>query len=49
MSATRVAVLLDFVLEVGFLCVESPHMVPGIAFPETCCTKSELATLELQE
>ena len=32
-SATRVAVLLVFVLEVGFLCVESPHMVPGIAFP----------------
>ena len=24
-------------------------MVPGTTFPENCCTKAELATLELQE
>ena len=44
-STTRVAVLLVSVIEVVFLGVESPHMVPGITFTET----SELATLELQE
>ena len=48
-STTRGAVLLVFVVEIDFLCVGSPHMVPGTAFPEKCCTKAELATLELQE
>ena len=48
-SATRCAVTLVFVLEVGCLCVGSPHMVPEITNSENCCAKAELATLKLQE
>ena len=46
-STTRVAIPLVCVVEV--ICVGLPHMVHGITFPEKCCTKAELATLELQD
>ena len=48
-STTSGAVPLFFVVELNSLCVGSPHMVPGTTFPEKCWTKTELATLELQE
>ena len=34
---------------VNFICVGSPHIIPGITFPKNCCTKAELAILELQD
>ena len=45
---TRGAVPLVFVVEVDSLCVGSPHMVPGITFPEKCCAKASWL-LGLQE
>ena len=48
-STTSGAVALVYVVEVDFLCVGSPHMVPEKTFPEKYCTKTELATLELEE
>ena len=38
-----------FFVDVGFLWVGLPHMVPGIIFLWNCCNKSELATQELHE
>ena len=38
-----------FLVEVDFLCVRSSHMVPKRTFPQNCCAKAELATLELQK
>ena len=38
-----------FVVEVNFLCVDSPHKASGITFHENCFTKAELTTLKQQE
>ena len=48
-SVARDVILLVCVIEVNFICVGSPHIIPGITFPKNCCTKAELAILELQD
>ena len=48
-STTRGAAPLVFVVELDFLCVGSPQMVPGTTLSEECCTRTDLTTLELQE
>ena len=48
-SGTKGAVSLVCMVKVGFLYLESPHMVNKIIFRENCRTKVDLTTLELQE
>ena len=36
-------------VEVDFISVGSPHIVPGITFPKNCSSKAELTTLGLQK
>ena len=47
--ATMGAVPEVFVVEADFICMRSSDAIFQITFPETCCTKAELATLELKE
>ena len=48
-DSNHLIMYLVFVVEVDFLCVRSSHMVPKRTFPQNCCAKAELATLELQK